>query len=285
MTPRPARPHPADQAPPAGVAALPDGPDLPLVSSFVPLHQQVYSSIRTDLEHGRWSPGQRMPTEVELSEAFGCSLITVRRALEELARERRIVRMRGRGTFASSRPVERELAALSSFTDEMSARGLDPRTVVTRARLTEASGTAAEALGIRPGTAVYDLERVRSAGGDPLLIEQVQLPAHLFPGLLDHDLAAASLYDLLADAYGVTLERGDETVEPALPDAREAQLLGQDRREPVLLLQLVSYTAGGTAVEYCRSVVRGDRARYHLEVRRRGAGHLRVVPERSRLDR
>lgn len=249
-----------------------------LVSSFVPLHQQVYSALRADLEGGRWGPGERMPTERELSEAFGCSLITVRRALDELVRERRIVRQRGRGTFASSTPVDRELAALSSFTDEMNARGLDPQTVVTRSRLAEVRGAAAEALGLRAGAAVYEIERVRSAGGEPLLIEQVQLPAHLFPGLLNHDLATASLYDILAEGYGVTPERGDETIEPALPDAREAGLLKQDRSKPVLLLQLVSYSVDGTAIEYCRSVVRGDRARYHLEVWRSGTRRLRIVP-------
>jgi GntR family transcriptional regulator len=252
-------------------------PPVPLVPGFVPLHHQVYAALSSGLANGQWRPGDRMPTERELASDFGCSLITIRRALDELVREHRIVRIRGKGTFATSQPVDRELAALTSFTDEMTTRGLDPRTAVTRARLSEASPAISDALGIRPGTAVYDIERVRSAGGEPLMIEQVQLPAHLVPGLLDHDFATASLYDLLADEYGIVLERGHESVEPALPDAREAELLGQDRTSPVLVLQLVSSTADGHAVEYCRSVVRGDRARYHLEVRRRGA-HLSIVP-------
>lgn len=234
----------------------------------MPLHHQIYSALKADLDAGRWGPGERMPTERALAESFGCSLITIRRSLNDLVVQRRIVRMRGKGTFVSSTPVDRELAALSSFTDEMNARGLDPRTRLVRARLAEATSAVAEALAIRPGTAVYDIERVRSAGSEPLLIEQVQLPAHMFPGLLDHDLAGASLYDLLADVYGVVPERGDETIEPALPDAREAGLLRQDPAAPVLVLQLVSYSGAGVAVEYCRSVVRGDRARYHLEVRR-----------------
>jgi GntR family transcriptional regulator len=165
----------------------------------------------------------------------------------------------------------------------MNARGLDPRTTVVDARLEEASPVTAEAFGVRVGTAVYAVERVRFAGGEPLMVEQVHLPAHLFPGLLDHDLASASLYDLLVGQYGVVLERGDETIEPALPEARIAGLLGQDEHSPVLVLTLVSYTAEGQPVEFCRSIVRGDRARYHLEVRR--GAHLSVVPDHPHAPR
>jgi GntR family transcriptional regulator len=204
----------------------------------------------------------------ELSNLFGCSMITVRRALTELVRERRVVTVRGQGTFVRQAPLDRELSDLTSFTDEMNARGLDPKTVILAAELVEASQAAAESLAVPAGTAVYRIERVRHAGPQPLLLEEVQLPAHLFPGLLDCDLESGSLYDILAANYGIDLAWGKETIEPALPSAREARLLDQDRRQPVLLLKLVSYSDADVPVEYCRSLVRGDRARYHLETRR-----------------
>jgi GntR family transcriptional regulator len=232
------------------------------------LHHQVYSSLRALLDSGEWAEGDQLPTERALAEGFGCSLITVRRAMEELVRERRIVRIRGRGTFVRQAPLDRDLSDLTSFTDEMNARGMNPKTVILAAELVEASQAAAASLQIPAGTAVYRIERVRHAGSQPLLLEEVQLPANLFPGLLDRDLESGSLYDILAANYGIELTWGRETIEPALPSAREAALLEQDRREPVLLLQLVSFTREDAPVEYCRSVVRGDRARYHLEARR-----------------
>lgn len=233
-----------------------------------PLHHQVYSSLRALLDSGEWPEGHRLPTMQELSNLFGCSMITVRRALQELVRERRVVTVRGQGTFVRQTPLDRELSDLTSFTDEMSARGLDPKTVILNAELVEASQAAAEALAVPAGTAVYRIERVRYAGPQPLLLEEVQLPAHLFPGLLDCDLESGSLYDILAANYGIELAWGKETIEPALPAAREARLLDQDRRQPVLLLKLVSFSDADLPVEYCRSLVRGDRARYHLETRR-----------------
>ena len=64
---------------------------------------------------------------------YGCSLITVRRALDELAREERIERTRGRGTFVT-RPHRPDLDGPRSFTEEMQHQGLDPGPASSRAR-------------------------------------------------------------------------------------------------------------------------------------------------------
>ncbi|MBX3088106.1 MAG: GntR family transcriptional regulator [Cryobacterium sp.] len=237
----------------------------------VPLYQKVYLSIRSDLESGKWGPSEAMPTERAFADEYSCSLITIRRALDELSRERRVVRIRGKGTFASSNPVDRDLVALSSFTDEMTERRLSPRTVVVSLALAEASPAAAIGLELATGTAVYRLERVRFADESPLLLEEVELPAHMFPGFLEKDVENRSLYDILATDYGKEVTQGREIIEPVLPSKREATLLEQDPCHPAMLIELVSRLVDGTPVEYCRTIARGDRARYHLELRRNKA--------------
>ena len=233
----------------------------------IPLHHQVYLELRSALDTGRWAPGDRLPTERELSETFGCSLITVRRALDELRRERRIERSPGRGTFVSGPPLERDLTALTSFTHEMRERGLDPDTKLVTAAAAKATAEVAAALAIEPGAETLFIERVRSVGGRPLLLEQVHLPTSRFPDLAGADLERGSLYELLATHYGALPVRGQETVQPILPTAREAGLLGQSPRRPALLIELVAYADDDTPVEYCRAIVRGDRARYRVDAR------------------
>src|SRR5918999_3739461 len=90
----------------------------------VPLHYQVYSDLRSALDAGDWVPGDRLPPERELAARYGCSLITVRRALGELAREQRIERTRGKGTFVLRPRIDRDIGAELSFTEEMQTRGL-----------------------------------------------------------------------------------------------------------------------------------------------------------------
>ena len=74
----------------------------------VPLHHQVYQDLRAALDDREWAVGDRLPTERELARRYGCSLITVRRALDELRREHRLTRTQGRGTFVSQPAIERD---------------------------------------------------------------------------------------------------------------------------------------------------------------------------------
>jgi GntR family transcriptional regulator len=224
--------------------------------------------LRAGLDGGVWKVGDRLPTENELARDYGCSLITVRRALSDLAREHRVERQVGRGTFATEPPRERTLNTLTSFTDEMKERGLDHHNTVVAFDVRPASEGAARLLRLPQATPVYFLERVRSHGEQPTVLEAVEIPVHLAPGLDEFDPATSSLYDRLVTVFGLELTHGEEFIEPGLPDDRQARLLGQAKTRPVLFLELVAYTIEGTPVEYCRSVVRGDAARYRLEVTR-----------------
>ena len=154
----------------------------------VPLHHQVYLHLKAALDSGEIAPGDRLPPERELCGRYGCSLITIRRALTELAREGRIERTRGRGTFALKPRIERDFADTLSFSEEMQRRGLDPETRLVAARPESAGEVVAQALDLEVGSPIVYLERLRVAGGEPLLLEQVHLPAERFPGLLASDL-------------------------------------------------------------------------------------------------
>jgi GntR family transcriptional regulator len=240
----------------------PDGP-FPTRRSD-PAHHQVYLDLRPGSMPG-WKPGDRLPTERELAARYGCSLITVRRALSELVREGRIERTRGRGTFVLPPRIDVDFAGSLSFTDEMQTRGLDPATRLIAARPESAGAAVAGALGLQLGSPTLYLERLRLADNQPLLLEQVHLPAERFPGLLATDLEGRSLYDLLSERYDVRVARTRETLEPVLLRAREARLLDRRPGSPALLIEGIASTSEGTPIEFSRTFVRGDRSRYYVE--------------------
>jgi len=231
----------------------------------VPLHHQVYLDLRSALDTGEWRPGDLLPPERQLAGRYGCSLITVRRALSELTREGRLERTRGRGTTVLRPRIERDFAGTMSFTEEMQDRGLDPETKVIASRPESAGEVVAAALQIEPGSPTLYVERLRAADGEPLLLEQVHLPAEQFPGLLASDLEHGSLYDLLTARYGTRIVRARESLAPVLLRAREARLLGQRPRTPALQIEGIAFSAEGIPVEFARSYVRGDRTRYYIE--------------------
>jgi GntR family transcriptional regulator len=231
----------------------------------VPLHHQVYLHLRDSLDAAELKPGDRLPSERELASRYGCSVITIRRALDELAREQRIKRTRGRGTFVLTPRLDRDIAGTLSFSEEMRLRGLAPETRLVAAWAETAGEAAATALEIPLEAPIVTITRLRLADGVPLLLEEASLPSNRFPGLLKEDLEHQSLYDILANRYGARVVRAREALEPVLLRAREARLLGLPPGRPALLVEGIAYVANGTPVEFSRSHVRGDRTRYYVE--------------------
>jgi GntR family transcriptional regulator len=230
----------------------------------VPLHHQVYLDLLSRLAANEWKPGDRLPTEQELAERYGCSLITVRRALDELRREGRLERSRGRGTFVTEAPIVRDLVGQVGFADEVRSLGYEPYALVVEARVEIASAGVAMALALGNRDEVFFLERVRGADGTPLLLEQVALPAARLPGLLDHDFGSQSLWDVLETEYGLPIGRRQEVLSAVVPTSREARLLGLVRRRPAVLLEGTAFTTGGEPIEWSRTVVSPERARYFV---------------------
>jgi GntR family transcriptional regulator len=95
-----------------------------------------------------------------------------------------------------------------------------------------------------------------------MALERSHVPARLAPDLLAKRLEGRSLYETLAD-YGLAPDRGEQTIEAGLADARQAELLGLEPGSAVLLLQRHAY-AGDDLVEYAVSTYRADR--YRLRV-------------------
>ncbi len=236
-----------------------------LESGPVPLHHQVYLDLAAALEEGEWRVGDRVPPERELAERYGCSLITVRRALGELAREGRLERARGRGTFVRRPPVVRDIAARAGFGDEMRARGLVPYAIVVTARVEPSTPTVAAALEMEPGRPVHYLERVRGAEGVPYLLEQAHLSVERFPGLLDEDYTVASLYEVLERRYEVPIARTRETISAVIPTPREAGLLGLRVERPVICLEGTASGPDDHPVEHSRTIVSPEHASYYIE--------------------
>ena len=116
-----------------------------------------------------------------------------------------------------------------------------------------------EALALSDGDRVFNLHRVRCGDSIPMGIESSCLPVQLCPGLIETFDATASLYDELAQQYGIQLMVTDEVVEVGKASAEDARLLEIAPQSPIFLFTRVSYLENGTPVEHVKSVYRGDK--------------------------
>jgi GntR family transcriptional regulator len=228
--------------------------------------QEILEGLIAGLE-----PGAPLPSERLLADRYGVARATVVQAIEGLAARGLVYRVHGSGTFVAE-PKFRQPLTLTSFTEDMRARGMTPGSVVRRQAVVPASEVVARHLALVPGTPVVHLERVRTADREPMALERTHLPAGRLPGLEAADLADASLYELLDREWGVRVASADQWASVVRLDEDEAALLHVSAEQPALLFQRVTREASGTPVEYVRSLYRGDRYEVHTRLERMPAG-------------
>jgi GntR family transcriptional regulator len=218
---------------------------------------------------GALDPGAVLPSERLLAQRYGVARATVTQAIDGLAARGLVYRVQGSGTFVAE-PKFRQPLTLTSFTEDMRARGMTPGSVVRGQAIVPASEVVARHLALVPGTPVVHLERVRTADGEPMALERTHLPAQRLPGLEDADLTDASLYELLERKWGVRVAEADQWASVVRVSEEEAALLHVSAEQPALLFQRVTRDPAGTPVEYVRSLYRGDRYEVHTRLERLG---------------
>jgi GntR family transcriptional regulator len=223
---------------------------------------QALRLILEDLLAAR-PPGAALPSERELAERYGLARMTVRTEIERLTAEGLVYRLQGRGTFVAD-PRVAQSQAFSSFTEDMVARGLAPGSIVRSTTIMEADGFLAASLELAPGDRVFCLDRVRTADGRPMAIEQAFLPLERFAGIEHVDFAEASLFEVLDRRFGVTLRAAHQRVVVVRIEADQAPLLGVSENQPGLRFHTVARDRDDVPVYYAVSLFRGDQ--YEIEL-------------------
>jgi GntR family transcriptional regulator len=209
--------------------------------------------------------GAAIPSERQLGTDLGVSRLTVRAALDELVREGYLVRRRGAGTFVAEPKVAKGMD-VSSFSEDMRARGLTPASRTLDLSVEPAGARMGRLLHVSPSEPVVSVKRLRLADGEPMAIELLHTRASLVPGLTAADLEQHSFYDLLGDRYGISIVGGTQTVEPTVTNEEESATLGVPLHSPALLFERVTRATSGDVVEFTSSTYRGDRYRLVTEL-------------------
>jgi len=219
--------------------------------------------------------GDAIPSERLLSIDLGVSRLTVRAALDDLVREGRLTRRRGAGTFVAEPKVPKGGIDITSFSEDMRARGLTPASRTIELRMIPAGARLGRILHVSPSEPVVAAKRLRLADGEPMAIELLHVRSSLVPGLTGEDLEESSFYELLVNRFDLAIVGGTQTVEPTVTNEEESQALGVPLHSPALLFERVTRTAEAEVVEYTQSTYRGDRYRIVTEI---GVGGRSLAP-------
>ncbi len=222
-------------------------------TSSMPLYQQLQHALREAIDKRILRPDEALPAERQLASELEVSRITVRKAIDGLVAEGLLVRRPGSGNFINTR-IEKNFAKLTSFSEDMRARGRNPHSVWLKRA--EGTVTPDEALRLRlsPGAPVFRFHRIRFADDVPMCLEYATISAECLPSL---DAVDTSMYDALEKA-GNRPVRALQRLSALLLNAEQAKLLQAKEGDAGLSVERLGFLRDGRAVEFCQSFFRGD---------------------------
>lgn len=229
-----------------------------------PIYRQLSDLLEARLaEQAR--PGDRLPSETELSQEFDVNRLTVRRALNELNQRGLIETVHGKGSFVASPRVRYNVSAGrdASFTRSMHDLGHQVSVRLLSAEAVENPELQAE-LGTS-GT-ILSFSTVRLVDGEPWSLSLTSIDADRFPGLAEHWTGETSLFDFLLEHHGVRMQRAYRTFAAALAEPVEAERLQVRVGGALLEMRGLNIGQDGAPVAVVQHKFRGDRVQFTVDL-------------------
>ncbi len=223
---------------------------------FAPLYLQIKGLLVKSLEAREWRPGEAIPSEIELAHRFNVSQGTVRKAIDALADDNLVVRRQGKGTFVATHTEERNSVVRFLRIRRDDGADLLPVSRLLDVRRAKAGADVARLLAMKAGDPVLVLRRVLDYAGEPVVLDEITLPAALFRGLTKarYDAYRGSMYGFFESQFGVRMLKAQEKLRAVAADAVAAEVLGTAVGAPLLSVDRVTLTYGDRPVEVRRGL-------------------------------
>ena len=216
----------------------------------IPLYMQIKELFVANISDGRWSPGDVIPSEIQLAQDLGVSQGTVRKAITELVENNVLTRRQGRGTFVAYHDSERALFHFFHIVDNKGHKVLPESTTLT-CRQKRASRVETAKLNLAPGSSVVSIERIRKFNDQPTMLETITLPSEPFAelGKVEACDLPNMLYELYEKKFGITIHNAEEQLRAVAASKRDGALLGLEAGAPLLEIERVAKTLDNSPVE------------------------------------
>ncbi len=232
-------------------------------ADVTPKYLQIARKITDLIESKVWPGDASIPSERQLMELLDVSRVTARRALQVVEEKGLLVRRPGSGTYVAPH-LDQPLSRLSSFTEELSLRGMSSRSTWLLREVESATVQEVRALGLSIGGRVCRLKRIRHADEIPMAIEYCRIPQAY---IADINLIESSLYAYL-DSCSTPVVRALQTISAVNANAEQARLLEIEVGAAVLHVTRLGYGRDGRPIELTESHCRPDVYEFVAELAR-----------------
>lgn len=204
--------------------------------SDIPLYKQICDDIIQKINNRELNPGDRIPSETELAQEYSVSRMTVRQALNDMLRERILLRRRGYGTFVAEKMVKRTFHpnTVTGFFDEFNREDAPLRSIVVDNTLVFPPKSVCDVMGLDEKTLAVKLTRIRVLEDQPLVVDESYIDKSLWDQMKDTDFSSISLYAFLERAFGERAESAEFDVQASIASQTIAKYLAIAKGSPIL---------------------------------------------------
>ena len=228
-----------------------------------PKYFQLASILRQQIEEGVWEPRTPIPSERQLEIQYNVSRTTIRQAIDYLERQGYLYREHGRGTFVSPQKLQKGMQELTSFSEDLIRRGIQPGQIIRSVKFTPPPENVARRLESPPNQEVLMVDRIRIGDGTPIGLQISYLALNQDQIITLEDLERlGSLYRILQEKFNIIPTEADEILEVCLATPEESALLQIKPGSPLLLNERLTYNQYRQPIEFVKILYRGDRYRY-----------------------
>lgn len=223
-------------------------------------YDAIYRDIRDSIEEGAYPYQSFLPSEAELTSAFGCSHNTLRRALGLLRDQGYVQPVHGKGVRVVYREPEKTtftVGGIESFREAERRTHLNATTEVVTLEQVVATPDISFQTGFEEGAELTFVERVRRIDGEALILDLNLFRTSSVPGITE-EVARDSIYDYAEGELGVSIAMSKRAITVERATGRDRELLDLGDIDYLAVITSQTFDAQGILIECTRSRHRPD---------------------------
>ena len=237
---------------------------VPFSESPIPRYLQLADLMRQRIGRGTWPHGHRLPSLEELVNQFGVARVTVRQAIDLLAREGLVSPQQGRGTFVTGAPPNDRFISVVTRLDELARVYRDTQPKIVNIDESVSSPPLAAGEGA-PAQRYVFMRRVHSRDGHPYCVISIYLDERVFRKAPEK-FRSQTVIPLLTSMKSVRIAQAHQVLTIATADMEVARLLELPMNAPVAEVRRIFKDAEDTVIYLADVTYRGDAIRVEMDL-------------------
>ena len=216
----------------------------------MPLYYQIKEHLKQQINEGILKKGEKLPTELWISQAYKASRVTVRRAIDELVQEGVVERKKGQGVYVSTSSFNRNIQRLTSQFEDLVKAGMSTRSQLLSIKEITADARLTLILEVEKGDKLLQIHRMRFADEKPFSEQIMYINIGYLPDWDPHELESGSLYHVLEDKYHLKISHANQIITAAMPTEEQLKLFHLHEPAPMIHMLRTTFLEGNAPVEF-----------------------------------